>query len=108
MAGDTRQLFGPLCERKAPSWDAVGFHDLSPVRRRALAGLPVRIVPWDSSPMDHLFPTGASNGSSLIEVVVQRLGEEDGQVQYFYVNTEGYDYARYTFRFDPTPAREAP
>lgn len=110
MAGDTRRLFGHLCDRKADSWDTVSFHDPSPVRRRVLAGLPVRTVPWDSSPMDHLFPTPSSarGGTDLIELIVQRLGGEEGQLQYFYVNTEGYDYARYAFRFDPTPCREAP
>jgi len=64
---------------------------------KVLMGLPMRMVGWDTSPMDYFLPE--KSGPSHGEMLVQRVGEED--IQYFYVNTEGYTYARYAFRFEP-------
>jgi hypothetical protein len=100
--GDTRALFDHLTSRKEGHWEGVKFiagEELDDVRMRTLLSLPARMVGWDTSPMDDLFPQ--TRPPAAIEFLVQRLGEEG--VEYYYVNTEGYPYARYAFRFEPRP-----
>lgn len=102
MARDTRHLFDHLVSRKESCWDDVRVADaaeLGDERMRALMTLPVRMVEWDTSPMDKFLPETGHGSSAATEWLVQRLGEEE--VQWFYVNTEGYTYARYAFRFEP-------
>lgn len=102
MARDTRHLFDHLVSRKASRWDDIRVADaaeLGDERMRALMTLPVRMVEWGTSPMDSFLPVPGRGGSAATEWLVQRLGEEE--VQWFYVNTEGYTYARYAFRFEP-------
>ena len=94
---DTRSLFAHMCSRKETSWDSMPIQDIDDERMKVLMGLPMRMVGWDTSPMDYFLPD--KSGPSHGEMLVQRVGEED--IQYFYVNTEGYTYARYAFRFRP-------
>lgn len=101
MTRDTRHLFDHLVSRKESLWDdvrTVPAEELEDERMRVLMGLPVRMVEWSTSPMDSFLPETGPRGPGT-EWLVQRLGEEE--VQWFYVNTEGYTYARYAFRFEP-------
>lgn len=82
---DTRSQLTPECSCKASSWPEVRplpsrLYDRF---RTELARLPVFELP--ASPCDYLRPE-ASAASEFIGVM-------DGER--FYVNTEGYDYARY-------------
>ena len=95
MPRDTRRFFEDWTERKAGSWNELVPRRLPPELQGFVAGLPMRIVPWDSSPMDNLFPDGPH---AAIELIAQRLGGDPGQIEYYYVNTEGYNYARYACR----------
>jgi hypothetical protein len=97
---DTRHLFNDLCSRKETSWDSQASPEtLDDERMRALMKLPRKQVAWNSSPMDHIFP----GMNEPLEWVVERMGDGDDELQYFYVNNEGYFYARYAFRFTPRP-----
>jgi len=109
---DTRHLFSEICSRKAASWDSLSPETLDDERMRVLMKLPRKQVAWNSSPMDDIFPTvtdvrvhlaGRARPACSLEWVVERMGEGDDELQYFYVNNEGYSYARYTFRFTPRP-----
>jgi hypothetical protein len=97
---DTRHLFDSLSVRKPSTWDEVPHAELGTELLQAAMRLPRRVVAWEASPMSDIF-RGDSRRTGAIEWVVERLGEED--IQYFYVNTEGYTYARYAFRFTPRP-----
>lgn len=102
---DNRQLFAHLCSRKESQWEAMErVTDLDDARMGVLMSLPQKIVTWDTSPMEDIFyrpkdRKGSSRTSEQMEWVVQRMGEDD--LQYYYVNTEGFSYARYGFRFTP-------
>jgi len=96
---DTRHLFSEICSRKAASWDSLPTQPLDDECMRLLMKLPRKQVAWNSSPMDHIFPPK----NEKLEWVVERMGDGDDEIQYFYVNNEGYRYARYTFRFTPRP-----
>jgi hypothetical protein len=102
---DTRQLFANLCSRKETQWEGMPHpKELDDARMGALMALPQKIVTWDTSPMDDIFykpkdKKSSSAPTGQLEWVVQRMGESD--LQYYYVNTEGYAYARYGFRFTP-------
>jgi hypothetical protein len=101
---DTRHLFMEMCSRKEASWDSIPQVRVDDERMRILMGLPMQIAEWNTSPMsDSLIrkPHRAPGlvGAKPMELIIQRVGEED--VQYFYVNTEGYGYVRYAFRFEP-------
>ena len=106
---DTRSLFAPLCNRKETSWDSLSPETVDDERMKVLLKLPRKQVAWSSTPMDDIFyKVGEKNSERVnktlsIEWVVERMGEEDDQLQYFYVNNEGYNYARYAFRFEPRP-----
>lgn len=104
---DTRSLFSDRCYSKNPTWDGMPAEYLDDEHIRLLMRLPRKQVAWDSSPMDDIFyKTGdkaAEKRHSALEWVVERMGEGEDQLQYFYVNNEGYGYARYTFRFNPRP-----
>ena len=101
---DTRHLFSEICTRKATNWYTLPTQTLDDECMRLLMKLPRKQVAWNSSPMDEIFPLdrGVSLGGPL-EWVVERMGEGDDELQYFYVNNEGYRYARYAFRFIPRP-----
>lgn len=74
---------------------------VGPVVMGELLRLPQVIVPWDSRPTDLVaskFPGRSGQG------VAVRLGAEEGQVEYYYVDTEGLDSAHLCFRFEPRPS----
>ena len=106
---DTRQLFENLCSRKEGAWDQLEKKQIDDERMRILMGLPRKQVAWDTSPMDDIFYKSGDRDEDKpgrskqvpLECVVERMGSEDDQLQYFYVNNEGYSYARYCFRFEP-------
>lgn len=104
---DSRALFENMTHRKETTWD-LPAQTLDDERMGILLKLPRKQVAWESSPTDSIFyKLGEKNSERLIskniplEWVVERMGEGEDQLQYFYVNNEGYDYARYTFRFVP-------
>jgi hypothetical protein len=101
MMRDTRSLFADMCHRKETSWNSMPIQEVDDERMKVLMGLPMRMVGWDTSPMDYFLPKkpGGLETTAPLELLVQRVGEED--IQYFYVNNEGYAYARYAFRFKP-------
>ena len=96
---DTRNLFADLCSRKTISWDSLSPETIDDERMGLLMKLPRKQVVWKTSPMDDIFPLK----NEKLEWVVERMGEGDDELQYFYVNNEGYTYARYCFRFMPRP-----
>ena len=104
---DTRSLFAHMCNRKETSWNNLSPETVDDERMKVLLKLPRKQVAWNSTPTDDIFYKGsltpAINKSLPLEWVVERMGEEDDQLQYFYVNNEGYGYARYAFRFEPRP-----
>ena len=104
---DSRALFENMTHRQETTWD-LPAQALDDERMGILLKLPRKQVAWESSPTDSIFyKMGEKNSERLIskniplEWVVERMGEGEDQLQYFYVNNEGYDYARYTFRFVP-------
>jgi hypothetical protein len=87
---DTRDLFSPLVSRKA-EWDETARHeyrDLTPAQRAALHAMPMLDLDAAASVFDSLEAFAAEP----IEKLVRRAGKT------YYVNSEGYDYARYSFR----------
>ena len=106
---DNRQLFAHLCSRKESQWEDMGHvRNLDDTRMGILMSLPQKIVPWQSSPMDDIFYKPKLQTSSRhtdengwLEWVVQRMGSGDEELEHYYVNTEGYPYARYGFKFEP-------
>lgn len=98
-----------ICSRKEGSWDQLEKKQIDDERMRILMGLPRKQVAWDSSPMDGIFYKPGTRDEDKpgrikqipLECVVERMGEGEDQLQYFYVNNEGYGYARYAFRFEP-------
>ena len=99
---DTRSLFEQMCSRKETSWDNMPFQDVDDERMKVLMGLPMRIIDWDTRPTDPFLPQkprDALSTTAPLELLIQRVGVDE--VQYFYVNNEGYSYARYAFRFRP-------
>lgn len=68
------------------------------LRRAALQCMPHTYVPWDSSPYEDIFNPRDSREGRPIEHIVERLGGPE--LQYFYVNTDGFTYARYAFQID--------
>jgi hypothetical protein len=101
---DTRSLFDHMCSRKETSWDSMPIRDVDDERMKVLMALPRRTVEWGTSPMDYFLPQkprAALETTAPLELLVQRVSEEE--IQYFYVNNEGYSYARYAFRFNPRP-----
>ena len=106
---DSRALFENMTHRKVDetTWD-LPAQALDDERMGILLKLPRKQVAWESSPTDSIFyKMGEKNSERLVskniplEWVVERMGEGEDQLQYFYVYNEGYDYARYTFRFVP-------
>lgn len=101
---DSRALFENMTRRKETTWD-LPAQAIDDERMRLLMKLPRKQVSWKSSPTDEIFYKGAltvaTNKSLPLEWVVERMGEGDDELQYFYVNNEGYNYARYCFRFEP-------
>ena len=106
---DTRHLFNGITLRKPTSWD-----DMSPKsanapsyasrypksrhaadRLQALRHLPRTQVHWDSSPMDEIWDWRLG---LRLEWIVERLGGPE--LQMFYVNNEGFGYARHAYRID--------
>ena len=106
---DSRALFENMTQREETTWDTweLPAQALDDERMRILLKLPRKQVAWESSPMDSIFyKLGEKNAERLsknipLEWVVERMGEGEDQLQYFYVNNEGFDYSRYTFRFEP-------
>ena len=103
---DTRDLFAHMCARKETNWDSLTPETVDDERMKVLLKLPRKQVAWNSTPTDDIFykvNEKKAGPSFALEWVVERMGEEDDQLQYFYVNNEGYNYARYAFRFEPRP-----
>ena len=95
---DTRILFSHMCARKESSRDSLPPETVDDERMRVLLKLPRKQVAWGSSPMDDIFyKEGAKKTRPpfALEWVVERMGDGDDQLQYFYVNNEGYGCARY-------------
>lgn len=89
---DSRNIFMPLCTRKPATWDECPRHRHSEMpewKHELIRKLPV-VATEAASPMDNFLGENPSR-----ECVVVITG---GRV--FYVNSEGYDYARYAFRID--------
>ena len=85
---DFRIHFDRLTTRKPASWDACAMRrELTAAQVDMLRQLPV--VETAAAPLDDIF-TDPSPGECVVRV--------DGRV--FYVNPEGYTYARYAFEFE--------
>ena len=87
-APDFRLHFDRLTARKPFTWDACPLRsDLTAVQVDMLRQLPV--VETVAAPLDDIF-TDPSPGECVV-----RVGG-----RHFYVNPEGYTYARYVFEFE--------
>ena len=87
---DFRRIFTPLSARKPESWSACPFHrDLRAWQAEMLRQLPV--IETRARPMDDFL------GEQPPRECIVRVGART-----FYVNPEGYSYARYAFEFDPS------
>jgi len=100
---DSRDLFDSQTTRKPDSWSEVGgrsWDDLTGTQRDAIRTLPV--VDMDSrGPMQNhpaFEPGSSAAGRGPIEFLVNTPNGN-----HFYVNTEGYKYARYVMRVDNLP-----
>lgn len=86
---NNRIHFIPLTTRKPKSWDACPFYrNLSEQQHEMLRRLPV--IETTANPLDDFLTE-----EPPCECIV-RVGD-----RYFYVNPEGYRYARYAFEFKP-------
>jgi hypothetical protein len=89
MTTDFRNIFTPLTTRKPFRWDDTPMErGLGEWHAQMLRQLSV--LKTSSAPLDDFLPE-----NHPLECVV-RVGERA-----FYVNTEGYRYARYAFEFNP-------
>jgi len=87
---DFRRLLTPLTARKPETWSACPFQrDLGPWQVEMLRQLPV--VETSARPLDDFL------GEEPPRECIVRVG-----TRAFYVNPEGYSYARYAFEFDPS------
>ena len=89
---DSRSTFTPLCARKPATWDECPRHRHSemPQWQRELIGKLPMIGTDAATPME---PFLGENPPLECFVVIT-----GGRC--FYVNSEGYNYARYAFRID--------
>lgn len=86
---DFRRYLTPLTTRKAMSWDACESRDeLSKWHYEMLEQLPV--IETEAKPYEDFL------GETPPRECVVRVGQ-----RHFYVNPEGYSYARYAFEFKP-------
>lgn len=106
---ESRRLFDKFVSRKPGTWEQarkVDWNSLSPEQQAAIKSLPLLELPPDVEPMsneiDQFFPQDKT-GTEPIEWLVDTFGGG-----YFYVNTEGYTYARYTFQILNYPEETAP
>lgn len=93
---DTRSWFDNIVARKISSWDEAPLRKLSDMHLSAVMEKPRRLITRDDNitPFSALFKEGGQ-----MEWVVERIGGQSPE--YYYVNTEGYGYARYCFKFLP-------
>lgn len=103
----TRQLFDKFVSRKPETWEQarkVDWSQLSPEQQAAIKALPLLELPPNVEPMsneiDQFFPQDKT-GDEPIEWLVDTFGGG-----HFYVNTEGYTYARYAFQIVNYPEDE--
>lgn len=82
---DTRRLFDPMVTRKPCTWSECKSRILSEWHMGIIAALP--IIETDAGPMDDFL-----GDTPPCECVVVHNGRR------YYVNPEGYSYARYAFR----------
>lgn len=89
---DFRKYFNRYVTKKPRHWHLANvIRELTDLQKVALQKLPhVAIMP-DWTTFDDMFD--ASDGN--VEMVVCRVGVTPSNNEYYYVNTEGYSYARY-------------
>lgn len=98
---DTRVLFDPWTSRKACSWehvDEIPYKKLTLEMIDALKAKPRLYVGPDVGTFDDVFDDVQGFGCDDVEFILVRKMDDDGRVETYYVNTEGYSYARYTLR----------
>lgn len=101
---DTRHLFETQTTRKACYWHHVrtpSTHFFTEERLEALLALPRIYVEDSVTPCSDIFLN--ENGIEHLLIVET---DEDEPPYVFYVNTEGYQYARYAFRIPDNVAEE--
>ena len=101
---DTRALFESQTSRKACYWHHVrspSRHFFTEERLEALLSLPRVYVEDSVNPGSSIFVN--ENGIEHLLIVET---DEDEPPYVFYVNTEGYDYARYALRVPDDVAEE--
>lgn len=94
-AGGTRHIFGGLTSRKT-EWEQMSSYEwdyFTPEEKKALLGLPRKV--W--RPRDSIYAGRFREGRGPLEWIVERAG------QFYYVNTEGFHYARYGFHIRGFP-----
>ena len=88
--------------RKAGSWSEVAHIKVNKATQRILLShLPILSVTKDEMPQSPIEDiTGGSPAKRFILQVVKADGDQDTTVAEYYINTEGYEYARYACRID--------
>jgi hypothetical protein len=92
---DTRALFRDISMRKPSSWAEVGtydFHQFDTLHQQALLGKRV-IEGYVATPYSTITPLYDISGRTS-EFILHNQADDF----YYYINTEGFSYARYTFR----------
>ena len=101
---DTTDHFEMYAERKCGDWDELPIwgtpnYPLTDEDQRLLS-LKRRFI-TNRRETPNPFKVNVTQNNLPQEFVVEMLGGED--IEYYYVDTQGYDYARYTFRYLPRP-----
>lgn len=94
MNRDSRRLFDHLTVRKPYDWSEVKPKPLFAEQEEALKLLPRIHVGPTVGTFDEIFV----NENGVEYILIRELDLTKGRVEAYYVNTEGYDYARYVFR----------
>lgn len=97
---DTRVWFDEWVERKPVEWSGISEIPLGEFSMNMLEALQEKnwlFVTSDVGPTEDIFPVG-DNHKELEYIVVIIPMASANQVEAYYVNTEGYTYARYAAR----------
>lgn len=97
---DTRVLFDEWVERKPVEWSEISEIPLGEFSMNMLEALQEKnwlFVTSDVGPTEDIFPVGGNHKELEYIVAIIPIASTN-QTEAYYVNTEGYTYARYAAR----------
>jgi len=89
---DTRKVFEEFTTRKPGTWEEVESVQVTETMREALADKPTVDFQWGQTPLDHDERFDREINGGRMEFLLRR------GLNFYYVNTEGFCYVRYTVR----------